>query len=67
MSDALSFAELYGQHGELLPARTVLSTFITADPNGSSGGSGSSSPGDLLAKVFGSINPGAAPDPVPAV
>jgi hypothetical protein len=27
MSDALSFAELDGQHVELLPARTVLSMF----------------------------------------
>jgi len=27
MSDALSFAEIVGQHAELLPARTVLSTF----------------------------------------
>ena len=27
MSDALSFVEIVGQHAELLPARTVLSTF----------------------------------------
>lgn len=27
MSDALGFAEIAGQHAELLPARTVLSTF----------------------------------------
>lgn len=27
MSDALSFAEIVGQHVELLPARTVMSLF----------------------------------------
>ena len=36
MSDALSFAEIEGQHVELLPARTVLSMFSTG--NGSRGG-----------------------------
>jgi hypothetical protein len=28
MPDTLSYAVLDGQHGELLPARTVLSTFV---------------------------------------
>jgi hypothetical protein len=36
MPDTLSFAEIDGQHVELLPARTVLSLFST----GRSGGSG---------------------------
>ncbi len=31
MSDAVSFAELAGQHVELLPARTVLSMFSAID------------------------------------
>ena len=31
MSDALSFAEMDGQHVELLPARTVLSMFHLDD------------------------------------
>ncbi|MGH3812619.1 MAG: hypothetical protein ACRDUV_09205 [Pseudonocardiaceae bacterium] len=31
MSDTVSFAELDGQHVELLPARTVLSMFIAGD------------------------------------
>jgi hypothetical protein len=29
MSEALSFAEIEGQHVELLPARTVMSIFVT--------------------------------------
>ena len=33
MSDALSFAEIDGQHAELLPARTVLSLLSMADPS----------------------------------
>ena len=32
MSDALSFAEIDGQHAELLPARTVLSLLSMGDP-----------------------------------
>ena len=36
MSDVLSYAELDRQHGELLPARTVLSMFA----QGSDGGMG---------------------------
>ncbi|HEY6424946.1 MAG TPA: hypothetical protein VIY28_17245 [Pseudonocardiaceae bacterium] len=34
MSDALSFAEIEGQHLELLPARTVLSMFSFGGPKG---------------------------------
>jgi hypothetical protein len=34
MSDALSFADIDGQHVELLPARTVLSMFSLGDPDG---------------------------------
>ena len=34
MSDTVSFAELDGQHVELLPARTVLSTFSARDGGG---------------------------------
>ena len=37
MSDALSFADIDGQHVELLPARTVLSLFSLGDP-GDDGG-----------------------------
>jgi hypothetical protein len=40
MSDALCYTELDGQHGELLPARTVLSTFV----QGSNGGTGANGP-----------------------
>jgi hypothetical protein len=62
MSDALSFAEIYEQHVELLPARTVLSMFVTADDSGNSaGGSGGSSSGDLLTQattsLMGSLGP----------
>lgn len=39
MSDSLSFAEIEGQHVELLPARTVLSLMFTA-PHGGNGGAG---------------------------
>ncbi len=37
MSDALSFADIDGQHVELLPARTVLSLFSLGDPDGGTG------------------------------
>jgi hypothetical protein len=42
MSDAMSVAELEGQHVELLPARTVLSLFSVGDhgANGSHGDAG---------------------------
>lgn len=39
MSDAMSLAELEGQHVELLPARTVLSLFSVGD-QGANGGHG---------------------------
>lgn len=38
MSDAVSFAELDGQHVELLPARTVLSVFSAQDTGGADPG-----------------------------
>jgi hypothetical protein len=41
MSDVLSFAEIDGQHVELLPARTVLSLFQTGGAGrGGDGGAG---------------------------
>ena len=40
MSDALSFAEIDGQHVELLPARTVLSLFAMGGDGGKGGGGG---------------------------
>ena len=50
MSDELSFAEVYRQHVELLPARTVLSMFLKADDSsGNSSGSGS---GDAFSKFM---------------
>ncbi|MBA2472689.1 MAG: hypothetical protein H0V41_10790 [Pseudonocardiales bacterium] len=60
MSDALSFAEIYGQHVELLPARTVLSMFVTAD-DPSAGGSGGSSSGDPVSAVVTSVMSGLTP------
>jgi hypothetical protein len=39
MSDALSFAEIDGQHVELLPARTVMS-LVSAHGGGGRGGNG---------------------------
>ena len=47
MSDTLSFAEIDGQHVELLPARTVLSLVSACgcDP-GSHGGGGGGNAGD---------------------
>jgi hypothetical protein len=38
VSDELSFAEVDGQHVELLPARTVLSVFSTGATSGPHGG-----------------------------
>ncbi len=40
MSDALSFAEIDGQHVELLPARTVLSLFSLGNTGGTGGEGG---------------------------
>jgi hypothetical protein len=45
MSDALSFADIDGQHVELLPARTVMSMFHAGD--GGQGGNGGSANGGL--------------------
>ncbi len=52
MSDALSFAEVDGQHVELLPARTVLSLFSAGGGggrggNGGEGGNGGTGRGGL--------------------
>jgi hypothetical protein len=52
MSDALSFAEVYRQHVELLPARTVLSMFLKAD-DPSTGGDGATSSGGPISKFIG--------------
>jgi len=38
MSDALSFTEVYRQHVELLPARTVLSMFLKGKDTSTGGG-----------------------------
>ncbi len=40
MTDGLSFAEIEGQHVELLPARTVLSLFSAGDCGGCGGAGG---------------------------
>jgi hypothetical protein len=58
MSDAMGFAELDGQHVELLPARTVLSLFRVGGQgaNGSQGTAGSdgqSIPGTTMWNLFG--------------
>ena len=42
MSDELSFADIDGQHVELLPARTVLSLFVAGGDGGGDGGFGGS-------------------------
>ena len=44
MYDTLTFAQLDGQHVELLPARTVLSLFVSDGTSGSPG-DGSDGPG----------------------
>lgn len=46
MSDVLSFAEIDGQHVEMLPARTVMSTFATSCCGGD-GGDGGAGQGGL--------------------
>ncbi|MBV9160468.1 MAG: hypothetical protein JO309_03820 [Pseudonocardiales bacterium] len=45
MSDALSFAEIDGQHVELLPARTVLSMFSAGGSRGGGAGTGGAGAG----------------------
>jgi hypothetical protein len=47
MSDAMSFAELDGQHVELLPSRTVLSLIaMTGDGGTATGGNGGTNNGN---------------------
>ncbi|MBV9142031.1 MAG: hypothetical protein JO115_14135 [Pseudonocardiales bacterium] len=49
MSEALSFAEIDGQHLELLPARTVMSMFVVkGGGDGGKGGSGGKGAGGLI-------------------
>ncbi len=55
MSDALSFAEIDGQHVELLPARTVLSLFTAGGGNGGEGGGGGNAQGGLGVNVLSGI------------
>jgi hypothetical protein len=47
MSDALSFAEVDGQHVELLPARTVMSLFNTGGGAGRGGNGGEGGKGGV--------------------
>ena len=47
MSDGLSFAEIDGQHVELLPARTVLSLFSAGGGDGGAGGAGGDGQGGI--------------------
>jgi hypothetical protein len=58
MSDAMSVAELTGQHVELLPTRTVLSLFSVGDQGangspGTAGADGKSIPGTTTWNLFG--------------
>ncbi len=57
MSDALSFAEIDGQHVELLPARTVMSMFSTGceGGNGGTGGAGGKAQGGLGINILSGI------------
>jgi hypothetical protein len=58
MSDALSFAEIDGQHVELLPARTVMSMFSTGGceaGDGGTGGAGGSAQGGLGINILSGI------------
>ena len=56
MSDALSFAEIDGQHVELLPARTVLSLFATGGSHtGGNGGSGGNAQGGVGVNVLSGL------------
>ena len=45
MSDTLNFAQLDGQHVELLPARTVMSLFSVDGDPGTPGSGGPGAPG----------------------
>jgi hypothetical protein len=59
MSDTLSFAEVDGQHVELLPARTVMSMFSTGGGceagNGGTGGHGGAAQGGLGINILSGI------------
>ncbi len=64
MSDALSFADVDGQHVELLPARTVMSAFRTCGcgegggeegGNGGVGGNGGSAQGGLGINILSGL------------
>ncbi|MBV8540509.1 MAG: hypothetical protein JO063_05185 [Pseudonocardiales bacterium] len=53
MSDAVSFAEVDGQHVELLPARTVMSMFIVkGGGDGGKGGAGGKAQGGIGLNVL---------------
>ena len=52
MSDELSFAEIDGQHVELLPARTVLSLFSAGGCGGCGGGDGGDAQGGIGLNVL---------------
>jgi hypothetical protein len=55
MSDGLSFAEIDGQHVELLPARTVLSMFSTSGGCGGGCGGGDGGTGGAGGDAQGGI------------
>jgi hypothetical protein len=53
MFDALSFAEIDGQHVELLPARTVMSMFVVkGGGDGGAGGNGGKGAGGIGLNVL---------------
>ncbi|MGH3874804.1 MAG: hypothetical protein ACRDSR_25425 [Pseudonocardiaceae bacterium] len=58
MFDAVSFAEVDGQHVELLPARTVMSVFSL--DTGGNGGDGTGGAGANLLAGLGILAPGTA-------
>jgi hypothetical protein len=53
MSDTVSFAELDGQHVELLPARTVMSTFSIGRTDSNTGADGLPGIGTLGISALG--------------
>lgn len=60
MSDAVSFAEIDEQHVELLPERTVMSTFTLGEPSGGDGGDGVGGIGTDALSGIGILAPGTA-------
>jgi hypothetical protein len=56
MFDALSFAEIDGQHAELLPARTVLSLFSTSGGGGETHSSSNCNGNGGNSGVLGALN-----------